>query len=140
MGSNPLTGSNPVPSAIKIITMDLFKKNKKEPVTPKEVLEYLKKLDKNVQELSRDLADFKQASRKNIQKVSVVRFNPFNESGGDQSFSLAVLDAENNGFIVTSLYGRDANRVYAKPVRRGSSTYQLSEEEKKAIGEAMKNA
>ena len=119
--------------------VNLFKKSKKEPVSSKEVLEYLKKLDKNVEGLTQDLASFKKASRQNIQKVSVVRFNPFNESGGDQSFSLAVLDTDNNGFVITSLYGRDANRVYAKPVRQGNSTYQLSEEEKKAIAEAIKS-
>ncbi len=117
--------------------INLFKKSKKELVNLKEVLTYLKKLDENVKEVTQNLADFKKASRKTIQKVSIIRFNPFNESGGDQSFSLAVLDADNNGFIVTSLYGRDVNRVYAKPIKDGTSSYSLSKEEKQALAKAM---
>jgi len=56
--------------------------------------------------------------------------------GGDQSFSLAMLDGENNGFIVTSLSGRSGNRIFAKPINNGKSSYQLSEEEGQALEKA----
>lgn len=72
-----------------------------------------------------------------IQKVGIVRYNPFKEVGGDQSFSIALLNSQNNGFVITSLYGRETSRVYGKPVENGTSKYSLSEEEKKAIEQAI---
>ncbi len=86
-----------------------FKKNKKEPESLKEVLECLKRLEEDNEKISRELEEFKKANRKNLQKIGIVRFNPFKETGGDQSFCIAVLDANNNGFVVTSHYGREAN-------------------------------
>ena len=71
-----------------------------------------------------------------IRRTGLVRFNPFSDAGGDQSFSLALLDDRKNGVVISSLYGREINRVYAKPIENGSSTYQLSDEEKEAIARA----
>lgn len=71
-----------------------------------------------------------------VQKTAVVRFNPFQNAGSDQSFSLTLLDEEKNGIVISSLYGREINRIYAKPVKAGASEYQLTEEEKKAIQKA----
>jgi len=73
-----------------------------------------------------------------VRKVGIIRFNPFKESGGDQSFSIALLDENDNGVVITSLYGRQDNKVFAKPVRNGKSKYLLSEEERRAIEEAKK--
>ena len=70
------------------------------------------------------------------QKISLVRFNPFGDTGGDQSFSLAVLDAHNSGYVVTSIHGRQGTRVYVKPVDLGKSKYSLSAEEQQAITQA----
>ena len=117
---------------------NFFKKIEKEPVNLKEVLACLKKLEESHQEISRELADFKKESRKNLQKVGVVRFNPFKEVGGDQSFSIAVLDAADNGFVITSLYSHEANRVYAKPIKNGASLYSLSKEEQEALNKAYR--
>jgi hypothetical protein len=72
------------------------------------------------------------------QKISIVRFNPFGDTGGDQSFCLAVLDAYNSGYVLTSIHGRQGTRVYVKPVDYGKSKYNLSEEEKTAISQAAK--
>lgn len=72
------------------------------------------------------------------QKISIVRFNPFGDTGGDQSFVLAVLDAHNSGYVITSIHGREGTRVYVKPIDDGSSKYPLSEEEKRALGQAAK--
>lgn len=73
-----------------------------------------------------------------LQKVSMVRFNPFGDVGGDQSFSLAMLDGHDSGLILTSIHGRGGTRVYAKPVDLGKSKYSLSAEEKKALSQATK--
>lgn len=73
----------------------------------------------------------------NIQHVGVIRFNPFREAGGDQSFSIALLDEAHDGVVISSLYSRDGVRVYAKPIAGGASTYQLSKEEQQALKKAL---
>ncbi len=72
------------------------------------------------------------------QKISIVRFNPFGDTGGDQSFSLAVLDAHDSGYILSSIHGRTGTRVYVKPIDFGKSKYTLSTEEQQALSQAMK--
>ena len=73
-----------------------------------------------------------------LQKISLVRFNPFGDVGGDQSFSLALLDGHDSGLILTSIHGRGGARVYAKSIDLGKSKHQLSAEEKKALNQAIK--
>lgn len=73
-----------------------------------------------------------------LQKISMVRFNPFGDVGGDQSFSLAMLDGHDSGLIITSIHGRGGTRMYAKPIDLGKSKYSLSVEEKKALSQATK--
>lgn len=68
--------------------------------------------------------------------IGVVRFNAFQDTGSDLSFSVAFLDAQKNGLVLSSIYGRDESRTYAKPVKDGQSQYQLSSEEKEAIQRA----
>lgn len=68
-----------------------------------------------------------------IQKIGVHRFNPFAENGGNFSFTLALLDAHDNGVVVTSMHGREQNRIYSKNIRNGNSETQLTEEEKQAL-------
>ena len=116
---------------------NLFTNSKKEPQNIKEVLTAFGKLADNFKEISQELAELKKNNKKNLQKVGMVRFNPFKEGGGDQSFSIAVLDALDNGFVITSLYSNAANRVYAKPIMNGASSYSLSQEEKEAINKAI---
>ncbi|HUC87247.1 MAG TPA: DUF4446 family protein [Candidatus Saccharimonadales bacterium] len=70
------------------------------------------------------------------QKISIVRFNPFGDTGGDQSFVLAVLDALDSGYVLTSIHGREGTRVYVKPIDEGKSKYPLSQEEKQALTQA----
>ena len=69
--------------------------------------------------------------------MGIVRFNPFSGVGSDQSFSVALLDKNDNGIVITSLYNREGNRVYAKPIKTGVSEYLLSTEEKSAIEKAQ---
>jgi len=68
--------------------------------------------------------------------VAVIRYNAFGDIGSDLSFSLAILDDEQTGVVITSIYGREESRVYAKPVEKGSSIYNLSEEELTVIRKA----
>ena len=76
-------------------------------------------------------------SEKGLQKVGLLRFNPFSDTGGDQSFAIAFLDHFNNGIVVSSLHGREGTRIYAKPIMAGKSKYNLSAEEIKAIEKAI---
>lgn len=73
-----------------------------------------------------------------LQRVGVVRFNPFADTGSDQSFAIALLDREGNGVVLSGLYARGGIRVYAKPVSSGHSEYTLSAEEEQAIAQAMR--
>ncbi len=78
-----------------------------------------------------------QIASRGIQKIGLVRYNPFGDIGGDQSFAITFLDAYDNGLIISSLHSKEGTRVYAKPIEKGKSSYQLSDEEKKAVEEAM---
>ena len=91
-----------------------------------------------VEALNRLHHDLEAISRQSIQKVGVVRFNPFQDSGGDQSFAIALLDQRGSGVVVSSLHGRAETRIFAKQVINGRSTHSLSDEEQQAIREALK--
>lgn len=73
-----------------------------------------------------------------LQKVGVVRFNAFDNVGSDLSFSIALLDNNDNGLVLSGLYSRDSSSTYAKPIMSGKSKYALSAEELKAIDIAKK--
>ena len=68
-----------------------------------------------------------------LQHMGMVRFNPFDAAGGDQSFAIALVDGHGTGVVLSSLHGRDMTRVYAKPLQKWESTYSLTDEEKQAI-------
>jgi uncharacterized protein DUF4446 len=72
-----------------------------------------------------------------LRNVGVVRFNPFPDAGGDQSFAIALLDSEGSGLVLSSLHARTDTRVFAKPVQGGRSRYPLSDEEQDAIRRAL---
>ena len=77
------------------------------------------------------------AGRGYLQRVGFLRFNAFTDSGGDQSFALALTDLDGNGVVISSLHGRDSNRVYAKPLVGWNSSYSLTTEEQQVIREAF---
>jgi hypothetical protein len=91
-----------------------------------------------INELSKSLRLLEEEGKFHVQKVSLVRFNPFKELGGDHSFSLAILDGEDTGIIITSLHTRDRTRVYMKDVVNGKSSSELSADEKRALISAQK--
>jgi len=95
-------------------------------------------LEAEIKEAFLKIENLEKISEKTIQKIGVVRFDPFNEMGGKQSFAVAVLDAGNNGFIISSLFVNGGNRVFAKAVKGGKSEHVLSNEELEAINKAIK--
>lgn len=82
------------------------------------------------------LRNLERAQEYHLQRIGVVRFNAFDETGSDQSFSVALLDHHNNGVVISCIHGRDEARTYAKPIARGESSYRLSHEELLAIEKA----
>lgn len=87
--------------------------------------------------LARRTATLEAEGRKAFQRLGLVRYNPFEDTGGNQSFVLALLDADGDGTILTSLHTRQATRMYAKPVRAGRSDAALSDEEAEALRIAL---
>ena len=79
-------------------------------------------------------------SRGSLQHVGLVRFNPFEDTGSDQSFAIALLDDRRDGIVLSSLHGRGQTRVFAKPVEGGESKHTLSDEEAQAIKIAVEGA
>ena len=88
-----------------------------------EIANFIKNLDDNVSEC--------------IQKIGIVRYNAFKDTGSDLSFALALLDENNNGVVLNGIYSREMSNIYAKPVENGKSKYTISEEEKEAIEKAI---
>jgi len=86
--------------------------------------------------LQKSLTQLKQDFRFAVQKVGLVRFNPFGDGGGNFSFCLALLDQNDSGVVITSMYGREQNRIYTKKVDQGKSDTKLTEEEEQAIARA----
>ncbi len=104
------------------------------------VLEYemgkLRKSEEDIKNLALNMKWIEGISRKSVHKVGVIRFNPFRDIGGDQSFSIAMLDYSDSGVVVSSLHSGEGTRVYAKPIIKGSSKYHLTEEEEEALKKA----
>ncbi|MBZ1345246.1 MAG: DUF4446 family protein [Candidatus Nealsonbacteria bacterium] len=115
---------------------NFFRKKKKEPENLNQILTRFNQLETNFEKISQELEKLKKENLFDIKKVGMVRFNPFQEIGGNQSFSLVFLDGNDNGVVITSLYTREGNRVYGKPIKNGKSEYSLSKEEEKAIEKA----
>lgn len=72
-----------------------------------------------------------------VQKTSIIRYKAFDNVGSDLSFSIALLDGNQNGVILTSIYGRNESTTYAKPVDKGISRYELSQEESKVLEQVV---
>lgn len=96
----------------------------------------MRELDRRLGLLEARLAALEEGVLGSLQRLGLVRFNAFDDTGSDQSFALALVDAGDNGFLLTSLYGRNESRVYAKPLLDGKSPYKLSGEELEALARA----
>jgi hypothetical protein len=95
--------------------------------------------EKEVKDLLKRLEATEKDVTSHIQKIGLVRFNPFTDTGGNQSFSLAVLDGNDSGVVISGLHSRDNTRLYTKLIKKGKSVkHDFSKEEKEAINQARK--
>ncbi|MBI2122392.1 MAG: DUF4446 family protein [Candidatus Sungbacteria bacterium] len=102
-----------------------------------ETLRRLAKTEAKIENLEPRMNLLESVSKISVQKVGFLRFNPFQDTGGDQSFILVMLDRENNGVAVSSLYSREGTRLYAKEISAGKSKHPLSAEEKKVLEDTI---
>jgi len=98
------------------------------------------RLNAQVQELAARLPVVERQSAASLQRVGIVRYNPFADTGGQQSFAVAMLDSRGSGFVISSLHSRQATRIYLKQVSAGRSDTALSDEESEAIKQALGSA
>ncbi|MEK7184893.1 MAG: DUF4446 family protein [Patescibacteria group bacterium] len=91
-------------------------------------------------EMEKYLISVEKRLHKSIQSIHTVRFNPFKGtgSGGNQSFATAIINQDESGVVISSIYSREHTSVFSKPIKNGISEYELSNEEKEAIEEAKK--
>ena len=94
-------------------------------------------VSRGLEALSARTVRLEEGSRFAFQRIGLVRFNPFEDTGGNQSFALALLDAADDGFVITSLHARSGTRIYAKALSGGRSDSALSDEETEALRLAM---
>lgn len=103
-----------------------------------EVLRSVEDFKKDLSGLNGKVTRIQSQGLQHIQRVRLLRFNPFDDTGGDQSFVVALLDDKGSGIVITSLHTRAGTRVFAKDISLGKSIkYQLSKEEELVIKEAM---
>lgn len=102
--------------------------------------QYISSVDR-VEQGNKNLENACKQNNKNqekcLQKIGLVRYNAFQDTGSNLSFALAILDKNNNGIVLNGIYSREMSNIYAKPVENGVSSYTLSEEEKEAIKRAI---
>ena len=104
--------------------------------------EYLKIVDemmKKSKNHEEEIIRLENNLKKCVQKVGIVRYNAYGDTGSDLSFTLAMLNEKNDGVVLNGIYARDMSNIYAKPIEGGKSRYTLSEEEKEAIEKAVNN-
>ena len=103
----------------------------------KDLMRRIARLEAKSEELDPRIDWLEKAASASIQKIGFVRFNPFQDTGGDNSFIIALLDRGNTGVILSSLYMREGVRVYAKSIEQGKAKQALSEEEKKILEQTI---
>ena len=106
------------------------------------IIGYLDKIDEvksNSEKVFNLCNDLDKRIKKCVQRTSVIRYRAFEDVGSDLSFSIALLSEDNNGVILTGIYGRQESTTYAKPIDKGISRYDLSQEEQHVLKEAMNN-
>lgn len=92
----------------------------------------------DIKSVAEDLKKEVEANRGHLQRIGFKRFNPFTNTGGNQSFSLCLLDENGKGVMISSLHSRESTRIYAKPINKGKSAgTSLSAEEKQALKQAL---
>jgi len=98
----------------------------------------LSEIEDSQKKIDKHLVTIDSRLNKSIRSIETLRFNPFVDAGGNQSFAIALLNDEGNGVILSSLYARDRMSVFAKPILNGKSSFELSNEEKSVLDKAIK--
>lgn len=96
-------------------------------------LKMVEEMSEKIKEMDCDIKRLETNLRKCVQKVGIVRYNAYNDTGSDLSFTMALMDAEENGIVLNGLYSRDSSSIFAKPLVKGETKYNLSAEEIQAI-------
>ena len=102
--------------------------------------EQFKKFYETSEQISEAVMDLSKNMDKCVQKVGIIRYNPFDEAGGNLCFAIALLDSKNNGIILNGIHSRSGCYTYAKPVELGVSEYILSQEEIQALNMALEDS
>ena len=97
----------------------------------------VEKVERQNAEISNYVKSLDEDLTKCIQKVGIVRYSSFKDTGSDLSFTLALLDEHNDGVVLNGIYSREMSNIYAKPVKNGESSYTMSDEEKLAVQKAI---
>jgi len=87
-------------------------------------------LQQSKTEIEKNISVLSTKSKKSLRGLETLRFNPFPDQGSNQSFAIGILNEENDGVVLSSLYSRERMSVFAKPIKNGKSEYELSDEEK----------
>jgi len=93
--------------------------------------------EEEIRKLSVHYKELDKKTEKCIQKVGIVRYNAYKDTGSDLSFAVCLLDEKNNGIVFNGIYSRDMSNIYAKPIEDGKSKYKVTPEEQEAISRAM---
>lgn len=104
----------------------------------REVVEAVRSFKQENNLIAQKLDELTTDGLKHIQRVEIVRYNPYNDTGGDQSFSVVLIDGKLNGLLITSLHSRSGTRIYTKIIKSGKSDLELSKEERDLLDKAVK--
>jgi hypothetical protein len=100
-------------------------------------VEDIHQIEFKLREYELEVTQLRKELESKLDPAGIIRYNAFLDGGSDLSFSIALLNQKQNGVVITSLYGREDSRVYAKPILEGKSTYPLTDEEKSAISKVI---
>jgi len=104
--------------------------------TIQEVVKSIGRLEGAKEDIAKMLVHHDKRIQTSIRGVEISRFNPFQEAGSNQSFAIALLNEEGDGIVLSSLYSRDRMSIFAKPIKKNSSEFELTEEEKGVVKKA----
>ena len=100
-------------------------------------IDSIKAINNENEKLWAETKEIKDLLQRSVTRMAIVRFRAFEDMGGDLSYAVAMLDSNNNGVIMSSIFAREDSRSYAKPIVNGQSTYALTKEEEEALQQAL---
>lgn len=119
------------------VTLQTFMSGHQLDTVLQEYIQKVSELKDKLESCNARLTPIEKKLRASVDRVELLRFRAFENTGSDLSFAFAFLNQEGSGVVLSSIYNREESRVYAKPVTEGRSTYSLTEEEKEVIHKAM---